>query len=196
MSNNPKSFREQLLESQPVTPALRNTYEKELDAILHEAPSRKNRILALVLLAITLAVVAGEVRVLLVHKGDFTFYVAAVTMLVVCAVVAAMIIRDLRKAKVPKKAAHQVSELFYGAASILTVTSLLHGLSAHNNPASTFDALFVFVFLFVCAVWSLANRISASEMTMKEQLLRLECRLADMSERLGEPGHTLTRDKA
>ena len=186
MSNNPKSFREQLIESQETTPALRTAYEKELDAIFHEAPSRKNRFLAVVLLLIMVAIVAGEAHAMIVYKGDFTFYVAAATMLVVCAVVAVWLVRDLRKTKVAKKSAHQVSELFYGAASIVTVASLLHGLGSRGNPASTFDAFFVFVFLFVCAVWGIANRISASEMAMKEQMLRLECRLADLAERLGQ----------
>jgi len=65
---------------------------------------------------------------------------------------------------------------------------LLHGLAASGNPASTFNAFFVFVFLFVCAVWALGNRIAASEMAMKEQMLRLECRLADLSERLNGAG--------
>jgi hypothetical protein len=184
MTNEPKNLREQLLEAQTITPSLRAAYDKELDTILHEAPSRKNRFMAIVLLLIMLAVVVGEVRVLIVHKGDFSFYVGAGTMLIVCAVASVWLVRDLRKAKVAKKSAHQVSEMLYGAAGILTVASLIHGLGASGNPSSTFGALFVFVFLFVCAVWSLANRISASEMAIKEQMLRLEFRLADVAERL------------
>ena len=77
-----------------------------------------------------LAIVAGEVRALIVYKRDLSFYVSAVTMLIACAVVAVWLVRDLRKAKVAKKSAHQVSELFYGAATILTVASLIHGLGA------------------------------------------------------------------
>jgi hypothetical protein len=187
MSNDPTNFRRRLFESQEITPSLRAAYDKELDAIIHEPPSAKNRFLAIVLLVIMLAIVAGEVRVLLVHRGDVTFYVAAVTMLTACAVVAVWLIRDLCKPKVARKSAHQVSELFYGAASILTVATLLHGLGAPGDPASTFNVLFVFVFLFVCSVWALGNRITAAEMAMKEQMLRLECRLADLSERLDKP---------
>jgi hypothetical protein len=188
VSNNPKSFREQLIESQETTPALRAAYEKELDAIFHEPHSRKNRFLAIVLLVLMVAIVVGEVRAMLVYKGDFTFYVAATTMLIACGMVAVWLVRDLRKAKVAKKSAFQVSELFYGVAGIITTTTLIHGVGASGNPASTFNAFFVFVFLFVCAVWGLANRITASEMAMKEQMLRLECRLADLAERLGQPG--------
>lgn len=134
MSNDPANFRDRLFKSQEVTPALRAAYDKERDAILHEVPSRKNRFLAIVLLLIMLAVVAGEVRALIVYRGGFTFYVGAVTMLIVCAVVSAWLIRDLRKSKVAKKSAHQVSELFYGAASILTVVSLIHGLGCRPIP--------------------------------------------------------------
>jgi hypothetical protein len=187
MSNDSKNFRERLLEMQEVAPALRTAYESKLDAIFYEAPSRKNRLLALALVLISLAVVGGEIRALIVNKGDYSFYVGATTMLIACAVAAVWIVRDLRRARVEKKSAFRVSELFYGAASILTVTSMIHGLGAKENPSSTFSVLFIFVFLFVCAVWSLANRITASEMAMKEQMLRLECRLADMSDRLDRP---------
>ena len=186
MTNEPKNLRERLFESQEVTPSLRAAYDKERDAILHEPSNRKNRLLASVLLLIMLAIVVGEVRVLIVHKGDFSFYVGAVTMLIVCAAASVWLIRDLRKAQVAKKSAHQFSEMLYGAAGILTVASLIHGLGDSGNPKSTFDALYVFVFLFVCAVWSLGNRITASEMAMKEQMLRLECRLADLAERLNQ----------
>lgn len=143
-----------------------------------------------------LAVVVGEVRALIVHKGDFTFYIGAVTMLIACAVASVWLVRDLRKAKVAKKSAHQVSELFYGAASILTVALMLHGVGASGDPSSTFNVLFIFIFLFVCAVWSFGNRITASEMAMKEQMLRLECRLADLSERLPGPVLKVTDDKS
>jgi hypothetical protein len=187
MTNNPENLRRHLFEAQEITPALRAAYDKDLDAIIHEAPSRKNRFLAVVLLVILLGIVAGEVRALFVHKGDISFYVAAVTMLISCAIASVWLVRDLCKVKVAKKSAHQVSELFYAVATILTVTSLLHGLGAPGDPASTFNALFVFVFLFVCSVWGLANRITAAEMATKEQMLRLECRLADLSERFNEP---------
>ena len=184
MSQDPTSFRQRLFESQEVTPPLRAAYEKDLDAILHEAPGSRSRFAAGVLLVIMLAVVVGEVRALFVHKGDFSFYVGAVTMLVACCVGSVRVVRDLCSAKVERKSAHEVSEMFYGVAAILTVTALIRGLGAAGDPASTFGAFFVFVFLFVCSMWALGNRISASEMAMKEQLLRLECRLADLSERL------------
>jgi hypothetical protein len=191
MSNNLNNLRERLFEAQEVMPELRAAYDKELDAILHEPASRKNRLLAAVLLLIMLAVVVGEVRALLVYKGEWSFYLAAGTMLIACAAGSVWLVRDLRKSKVEKKSAHKFSEMLYAAASILTVVSLLHGLGNAGNPKSTFDAFFVFVFLFVCAMWSLANRITASEMTMKEQMLRLECRLADLAERLGRPASNI-----
>jgi hypothetical protein len=184
MPHDPTNFRRRLFESQEITPSLRAAYDKDLDAILHEAPGLKQRFLAIVLLVIMLAIVAGEVRILLIHPGDVTFYIAAVTMLIACAVTSVWLVRDLRRAKVAKKSAHQVSELFYAVAAILTVASLMHGLGAADNPKSTFDAFFIFVFLFVCSVWGLSNRIAATEMAIKEQMLRLECRLADMAERL------------
>ena len=184
MPQDPTSFRQRLFESQEVTPPLRAAYEQDLDAILHEVPSGRNRFLAGILLVIMLGIVVGEVRALFVHQGDFSFYAGAVTMLVACCVGSVRVVRDLCSEKVERKSAHQVSEMFYGVAAILTVTALIRGMGAAGDPASTFGAFFVFVLLFVCSIWALGNRITASEMAMKEQVLRLECRVADLSERL------------
>ena len=79
-----------------------------------------------------------------------------------------------------------MADLFYLAASILTVATLMHGLAKPHDPASIFNAFYVFVFLTVCANWSFNNRFQAVELSTREQNLRLECRLADLAERLGK----------
>jgi hypothetical protein len=42
----------------------------------------------------------------------------------------------------------------------------------------------VFVFYFTCAAWVTTNRIAAAELAAREQMLRIECRLADLTDRL------------
>jgi hypothetical protein len=61
---------------------------------------------------------------------------------------------------------------------------LLKGMHAPADPASTFGVLLVFTFAAVCTSWSIANRIAAAELSAREQALRLECRLADLAQRL------------
>jgi hypothetical protein len=189
MTSNPPSgggddFRQRLFDAQQMTPTLREAYRRELDGILHEVHSGRSRAGAGLLLVICVAVVIGEIRALFVYPGTATFYAGAITMLVACAAAAAWIVRDLYRGRSVRKQSFKMADLFYAAASILTVVSLMHGLSRHHDPAATFDAFYVFVFLTVCAHWALGNRISAAELAAREQSLRLETWLADLSERL------------
>jgi hypothetical protein len=182
--DNPNdNFRNQLFDAQQMTPALRDAYRRQLDDILHETHTPRSRIPAIVLLVICVGVVIGEIRALIVYPGAPTFYAGAVTMLLACAAAAVWIARDLYRGRSVRKQSFKVADLFYGAASILTVASLMHGLAKPSDPASTFNAFYVYVFLTVCAHWAFANRISAAELAAREQSLRLETRLADLAER-------------
>jgi hypothetical protein len=58
------------------------------------------------------------------------------------------------------------------------------GLRAPSDPASTFGVLYGFALLTVCIAWSLQNRMAAAELASREQMLRIECRLADLADRL------------
>ena len=183
-THSPEDFRNRLVESQPMTPTMRDAYREELDKLLNEKHTAKSRSGAIILLVICVAVVVGEIRALLVYPRGVELYVGGTTMLIACAVVAFWVIRDLRRGQSARKQTFKVSELFYGAASILLVTSLMHGLSKPADPASTFNAFYVYVFLFVCAVWGIANRITAAVIETREHLLRVESRIADLVERL------------
>jgi hypothetical protein len=184
MPNEPTNFRDRLLDAQPTTPTLREEYRAQLENLLVQTHTPRSRIGGITLLVICLAIVAGEIRALIVYPGGPGFWTAALTMLGACAVVAAWIIRDLRRGKSLRKDTFKVSEIFYGAASILTVVQLFRGLRAPADPASTFGLLFMLAFLAVCATWSIANRITAATLETREGLLRIESRLADLAERL------------
>jgi peptidoglycan/LPS O-acetylase OafA/YrhL len=185
MPTNPPSddFRQQLFDAQQMTPALRDAYRRELDGIVHEVHTARSRSGAAILLVICIAAVIGEIWALFHYPGSTTFYVGAITMLLACAGAAAWIVRDFYRGRSVRKESFKMADLFYGAAGILTVVSLMHGLSRHHDPAATFDAFYVFVFLTVCAHWALGNRIAAAELSAREQALRLETRLADLAER-------------
>ncbi len=186
MTPDPTSqdFRDKLFNAQQMTPGLRDAYRKELDAIVHETHTPRSRIAPIIFLFICLAVVAGEIRALLVYPGTATFYTGALTMLLACAAAAVWIVRDLYRGKSVRKESFKMADLFYLAASILTVASLMHGLFKPDEPASTFNAFFVYIFLVVCTNWAFSNRITSAELTLREHILRLETRLADLAERL------------
>jgi hypothetical protein len=63
---------------------------------------------------------------------------------------------------------------------------MFQGLSRPADPSSTFGLLFLFVFFAVCTNWSFSSRIAAAELARKEETLRIECRLAELAERLAK----------
>src|SRR5688500_1926823 len=121
MTTQPPNFRDRLLDAQPTTPTLRDEYRAQLDNLLVQTHTARSRIGGSTLLIICLAVVVGEIRALIVYPGGPGFWTAALTMLGACAIVATWIVRDLRRGKSLRKDTFKVSEIFYGAASILTV---------------------------------------------------------------------------
>lgn len=184
MPTEPTDFRDQLVGAQQMTPSLRDGYRKELDAILYETHTARSRLPGILLLVVCLAVVAAEVRALLIHHGGPTFYVGAFAMLAACATGAAWLARDLLRGRSLRRQSLKFPDLFYGASSLLLVAQLLHGLRAPGDPASTFGVLFVFAFFAVCTNWSFSSRITAAELAFREETLRIECRLADLADRL------------
>jgi hypothetical protein len=75
-----------------------------------------------------------------------------------------------------------------GAAGMLTVVAMLRGMNAPADPSSTFQVLFALVFYIACLFWNLDSRIGAAELAAREQMLRIEYRLANLAERL-QGGH-------
>jgi hypothetical protein len=186
-ADSPDDFRQRLFDAQQMNPALRDAYRDELDKLVNQKHTAGTRGAAIVLLVICLGVVAGEIRALILHRGGgVTFYAGAVTMLIACAAAAAWVVRDLLRGKSLRRDTFKLSEMFYGAAGILTVVTLMHGLAKASDPASTFNAFYVFVFLFVCATWAIGNRITAATIETREHLLRIESRLADLAARSGK----------
>jgi hypothetical protein len=94
--------------------------------------------------------------------------------------------RDLWRGTHSPKSAFAIGHILTFAAGSITAVSLVIGLAAPDKPASMFHAFFLFVFYFACSEWTVQNRIAAAELAAREQMLRIECRLADLSERLGK----------
>jgi hypothetical protein len=193
MSNKPTSFREQLFENENMTPSLRDAYRKELDALLYDTHTPRKRLPSLLFLLFMIVGAVGEVWTMIVHTGDMRFYISATTMLLAFAFGAAWIARDLWRGKSARKTSYKFADVFYGAAGVLTTVQLMHGMFAPNDPRSTFGAFFMFVFLFVCGAWSLRDRIASAELSAREHMLRVECRLAELAERVSDGERDLGR---
>jgi hypothetical protein len=70
------------------------------------------------------------------------------------------------------------------AAGIMTVVVMILGVHAPRDPKNLYDVVYLFIFYFACSMWSLDSRIQASDLSAREQSLRLECRIADLAEKL------------
>jgi hypothetical protein len=186
MTHKSTDFREQLFGAQEMSPALRASYQEELDRMFNPKLTPRSAVIGSVLLVLLLICTLGIVRNMFVYDlGPLT--------LVGWAVLAAsfsyasyLIIRDLCLRRHAPKSVFSIAHALTFAAGTITVVALLIGLQKPSDPASTFNALYVFVFYVACVEWSTQSRIAAAELAAREQMLRIECRLADIAARLQE----------
>lgn len=186
MVDDSRRLIERLFETENLNPILKASYEEELNRTLEPKLTPRTALPGVVLLVILVACIAGIVRNLFLYEASALVVLSWIVMGGTFAWVANLIIRDLLRQRHTRGAELSISQALYFAGGAITVASLLSGLSEPENVASTFNVLFVFVFYFTCATWSLMNRISTAELAAREQMLRIEYRLADLSERLGK----------
>jgi len=184
MNDSSSKLIEKLFNSEKLNPVLKASYQEELNNMLEPKLTTRTALPGTALLVLLLISIAAIVRNLIVFEPGphviFSWLVMGGTSIWV----AYLILRDLVRQRHSPKSVYSISQAFFCAGGLMTVASLLAGASDPTNPASTFSVLFAFVFLFVCAAWVTTNRIAAAELAAKEQMLRIEYRLADLAERL------------
>jgi uncharacterized PurR-regulated membrane protein YhhQ (DUF165 family) len=152
--------------------------------MLHPPLSARVGLVGTLLLVLLVICAALIVRADLVYLVRGLMLVGHLTLAAAFLGASVLIVRDLWKRKHSPKSASSISGLLTAAAGTITVVALLLGLRHPSDPKSLFGAFYVFVFYFACAVWGLESRVAAAELTTREQSLRIECRLADLAERL------------
>jgi hypothetical protein len=184
MSDKSTDLRKRLLDAQEMTPALRDACHKELSAMLEHrlAPRTRLSLFALLLLMLTFTIVG--LRAQLFYYPGPLIYGVWTTFTIVCAGGALWIGWAIWRGRFLWSSYFPVADAFTVAATVITVLTLGLGLRAPSDPASVFGALYAFAFLGICIAWSLHNRIAAAELAAREQMLRIECRLAEMAGRL------------
>ncbi len=183
MKNKSDQFVQRLFESQEISPALRASYQAEIDNLQSPRLTWRTALPGTLLLGILLVGIAAIVRNLFVVEARPHVIASWRVMGGTSIWVAYLISRDLVRRKHSTTAVSSISQAFFCASALMTVASLLAGAGDPTNPASTFHTMFVFVFYFTCAAWVTNNRIAAAELAAREQMLRIECRLADLAER-------------
>lgn len=184
MTDPSNQLRQGLLNVQEMSPTLRDAYQKELSALLQPPLTRRAGIIGGVLAAGLLVTVVLIVRADVLHHVRGLMLVGHIALALGFLAAAALILRDLQKRKHSQRSVWSIASLLTGTAGTLTVVALILGLRSPSDPKSLFSAFYVFVFYFACAIWALESRVRMSELSAREHSLRIECRLADIAERL------------
>ena len=185
MTSPSSEFREKLLGVQEISPALRDSYRQEVDAMLRPPLTKRARMIGIVLLVLLLGCTV------LIARADLVYHVRGLMLVGHIALAAGFvgaslyILRDLRRRKHTQASVRSIAGILTISAGTITVMALMLGLRSPSDPRSLFNVFYVFVFYFACAVWGLDSRIASAELSAREQALRIEYRLADLAERLG-----------
>jgi len=184
MSDKPADLVQRLINAEEISPALQRSYQAELDALLAEPLTARKAAPGVFLLVVLAIGVVALIHNLLMVEAEPLVRVGWLTMLLGFGGASFVIARDLWLKKHSKKSLFKVTHMICGAAGMLTAVALLRGMGAAGDPASTFHVLFALVFYIACLFWNLDSRIAASELAAREQMLRLEYRLAELGDLL------------
>jgi hypothetical protein len=182
-TENPE-FRDRLLDAQQTSPALREEYRRELDALLHHRLTPQSRLLTRAGVLAALAAAALCARALVIYPQE---WIVNGTFTAVCLMVALWLGRVLWQGGFARRASFAVIEGLGGtAAGAFLLVTLFRGISAPSDPASTFGAVMAVLMVMTGFAWGTGNRIAAAKLETREHLLRIESRLAELSERVGK----------
>ena len=184
MPDNINELRQRLLEAQEMTPSLHNAYQKELDAMFHPPLTPKKALPGIGLLIVLLVCIVGIARAIVAYHPGPLMTSGYLALAAAFSYASFLIVRDLWHGTHSQKAVSSIAGSLTLAAGVITVVALLLGLREPSDPKSTFGALYVFVFYVACLGWSLDSRIATAELSAREQMLRIECRLADLAEKM------------
>ena len=184
MTDKSTEFVERLASAQEISPALRASYQAEMQSMIEPKLTAKPALIGIAMFVALVTCTALIVRNMFVYDVKPLVLVAWAALCIAFSLAAFLIGRDLWRGKHSPKSAFSIGHIFTFAAGAMTVASLLMGLMEPSKPASMFNAFFIFVFYYACSEWAVHNRIAASELAAREQMLRIECRLADLAERL------------
>jgi uncharacterized membrane protein len=184
MNENSAKLIERLFNSEKLNPVLKASYQEELTGILEPKLTRRKAMSGIVVLVVLVICTIGLIRNMFVYERSLLTLVAWGVLAGAFSWVSFLIVRDLWLQKHSRKSAISITHILMTSAGAVTAVVLLLGLNEPGNPASMFNAFFVFVWYFACVTLALDNRIAAAELAAREQMLRIEYRLADLAERL------------
>jgi hypothetical protein len=185
------SFRERLLELEPMTPALKERYDKEVQAMLEKRLTGTDRkvVLGFTVMSVVFAVLLGVLAIipplaevpLLVRLGPALGALYSVGF-------AILGVRVLRRGSMDLKFDTSVIiGMVWGLVVLMVILFTVMSLLVPDRIVGLWMMIFALVQLVVGAVFLIRHGIAQSELRTREKLLEIEYRLAELAE-TAKPG--------
>lgn len=191
MSRIPHDFPDRLMACESATPAYREKYQKELQAMLEKRLGGIQRAsyLLMTIVVAALAVIFGSCAVIgatsddLPIWGTIIFAAGAVFGLLFAALGGWIAVTGRIRLKTQAPA---IAHLAWGVCVLTVTVSLLAAPDLPDPAVGNRMVLFSLAFLVMAAVFLLGSRTEQAELRTKEKLLEIEYRLAELAESLGQ----------
>jgi peptidoglycan/LPS O-acetylase OafA/YrhL len=179
-----KNLRENLFSVEPVSPERQERFRVELAQIVEPRLPRSHRLYYIMVLVCSVIGICGAVPGILFDTENRWLQGVA---LVVWTASAGWVYHILRRGCEPLRAMQGMSKVFAGLSVVVAAFLIYHGLQNPSLAGVLWALLGLLVFLLTSFI-NLWNRVITAERTMREDVLRVEYRLADLASRLPSAG--------
>jgi len=174
-----KDLRDNLLSAEPLSPQRQQRFREELAQIVEPRLSRGYRLYYIVTLCCAVSGLPGAACGIAFdapHRRIWALSLLAFTAL------AGWILHILRRGAEPLSAMQGMSKAMAGISVVVAGSLIYHGLQRPSLAGILWAMLGVLLFLLTSSInqW---NRVIMAERTMREHLLRVEYRLAELATR-------------
>jgi hypothetical protein len=169
-------LRESLFNAEPISPQRQQRFREELAQIVEPRLSRGYRLYYILALVGLISGLPGAVCGILFdseHRWMWSLFLLAST------IFAGWIVFILRRGAEPLRIMQGMSKALEGIGALVAGALIFYGL---QNPslASVLWALFGVLLFLLTSFINLWNRVITAESTLREQILRVEYRLAEL----------------
>jgi hypothetical protein len=169
-------LRESLFDAEPISPERQQRFQEELAHIVGPRLSRGYRLYYIMALVGLIAGLPGAVCAVFFdaeHRWMWVLFLLACTMF------AGWIVYILRRGAEPLRIMQGMSKASQGIGALVAGLLIFYGLQSPSLASVLWALLGLLVFLLTSFI-NLWNRVITAENTMREQILRVEYRLADL----------------
>jgi hypothetical protein len=187
------SFRERLLELEWMTPAVKQRYDKEVQAMLEERLTGTGRkvFLGVTVMSVVFAVLLGALAIIPpLAELPLLARIPVATSALFSVGFAILSLRVLRRGSWDLKSDPSVIiGMVWGFAVLMVIMFMVMAPLAPDRIVGLWLSVFGVVLLIIGAVFLIRHGIAQSELRTREKLLEIEYRLAELVE-MAKPGKT------